>query len=667
MDQQKTSITERRIFLKGTAYLSIATLLQSCNATQQIEAFGAQLNAQFKDAQLTPAQRARRDRIQNEALRRINTAIQLTTLDFGMTQSQFDKAEQLYLRNFLDDVAQSNPNASALSKLFWVNLVLQSEREKQVRNLGKMRTALEEADVAFDQSAKKTSGIILANAGMTISLMHSDFSRAERWFNDHLRFINEGLTTDKTSEGLHKEDVYNFFHLGACVASMRGNNPEAWRRFESGAAISRSASFNTNTYTLKSSEATRKSLTKAMESLDALVGFAVTPAFSLFLICKNGNRGLEYDSFNLRIDDGSAFTTQSAEVLLYGKIYKRNFIDSSLGGWMGAYAATDDQGSLSLSQTFYQNLPRSLNINAHWVTNNMRQALSNAGIQEESNIGLLLPDKLKLMPLRSAVDRTSGRPLFDYYHIAQIPSLSVFDYSKNRAPKPSEISVFFNSSEELRQSKIEKVFVESVLPLNKVNEIVAKQTAGSFIDNISKNNSAYVLISTHGNNNMNDLSSGKIEIGNNQFLVASDLLSSRKRIDAELVVLSACEVGGISDLSIELLATNLSTSFLKLGAKAVLAALWRVEVNATALITCKVLEQRVRYSVSGPAALSKAQSWLRDATADDILSFLGTMLMSGTNEIAVQRLLSKISRQYKSTEKPYSHPFYWAGFVYFGS
>jgi CHAT domain-containing protein/tetratricopeptide (TPR) repeat protein len=119
-------------------------------------------------------------------------------------------------------------------------------------------------------------------------------------------------------------------------------------------------------------------------------------------------------------------------------------------------------------------------------------------------------------------------------------------------------------------------------------------------------------------------------------LLRAEEIALRWKLDADLVTLSACETalgreaGGEGYI-------GLCHAFLQAGAHSLLVSLWKVDDGATALLMQRFYEDRA--GVHGPpmdkaAALREAKLYVRSYD--------------------------------EGGERPYEHPFYWAGFILFG-
>jgi CHAT domain-containing protein len=131
------------------------------------------------------------------------------------------------------------------------------------------------------------------------------------------------------------------------------------------------------------------------------------------------------------------------------------------------------------------------------------------------------------------------------------------------------------------------------------------------------------------------------------------------RLDADLVVLSACETGlGKSAQGDGLL--GFAQAFLSRGARSVVLSRWKVDDTATALLMVRFYEnllgkrQGLKKPLGRAAALQEAKDWLRKLSLKEA-------------EKAIEALpRGKVVSAPKGQAKSYEHPYYWAAFTLIG-
>jgi CHAT domain-containing protein len=157
-----------------------------------------------------------------------------------------------------------------------------------------------------------------------------------------------------------------------------------------------------------------------------------------------------------------------------------------------------------------------------------------------------------------------------------------------------------------------------------------------------------------------------------------DLVTGPELTKPRLVVLSACQTAITEFNVLPEEAIGLPSGFLQAGLPGVVGSLWPVQEISTALL----MIQFYRYHLHGDPpnqvpplspmrALRKAQLWLRDLTNAQLAD-----IFHSYRKAAVHRAggipLELAQSQFQNfalgptKERPYSHPYYWAAFAYFG-
>jgi tetratricopeptide (TPR) repeat protein len=135
-------------------------------------------------------------------------------------------------------------------------------------------------------------------------------------------------------------------------------------------------------------------------------------------------------------------------------------------------------------------------------------------------------------------------------------------------------------------------------------------------------------------------------------------------LDAELVVLSACQSGRGKHEGGEGF-VGFSQALLLAGARSVVLSLWKVDDNATALLMQRFYQNLLgsRTGLDQPMpkaeALGEAKLWLRELPAEQVQKLL-EQLPSGERGERVK------ARAPAGSAKPYAHPHYWAAFILIG-
>lgn len=141
--------------------------------------------------------------------------------------------------------------------------------------------------------------------------------------------------------------------------------------------------------------------------------------------------------------------------------------------------------------------------------------------------------------------------------------------------------------------------------------------------------------------------------------------------DARMVVLSACRTALIDFRDLPEEVVGLSTGFLSAGLPEVVGTLWPVDDRSTALLMLRFYTHLITDRMRAAAALCEAQRWLRDATREAVGEFCAERPELIPPLGACDSVDSRDARlrQYSLPpgHKPFSDPYYWAGFVYVGA
>jgi CHAT domain-containing protein len=137
-------------------------------------------------------------------------------------------------------------------------------------------------------------------------------------------------------------------------------------------------------------------------------------------------------------------------------------------------------------------------------------------------------------------------------------------------------------------------------------------------------------------------------------------------LDADLVVLSACEsglghyVGGEGYL-------GFSQALFVKGARSLVLSLWKVDDRATALLMTRFYQNLLgrRQELTKPmpkaTALDEAKRWLRGLRADQVEGELAAL------ERGTERRKGPAVPRRPESPRPFEHPYYWAAFILIGN
>jgi CHAT domain-containing protein len=123
---------------------------------------------------------------------------------------------------------------------------------------------------------------------------------------------------------------------------------------------------------------------------------------------------------------------------------------------------------------------------------------------------------------------------------------------------------------------------------------------------------------------------------------------------SRLVVLSACQSGVVDQTDLRDESLGFPSLILANGAGGVIAALWSVSDEWTALLFDRFYEEHIQEGHPPADALRRAQAWLRDAADNEISARLDDITRTRGTTATL-------------TARPDRSPYYWAAFAYHGA
>lgn len=335
---------------------------------------------------------------------------------------------------------------------------------------------------------------------------------------------------------------------------------------------------------------------------------------------------------------------------------ERSVESTAANAWMGDYARGDFAGAIARFRAAFE--PR-------W-TPAFREALRAAGVQRDGRV-LILPDgAASMLPIGLLRDAETGRTLIEDYEIVLAPSVRLYRTSLERARGATARTLALIAPDE----------AETGLPFAEAEtRLVATRFApGATTRPASKDavfdalqRASYWHFATHGAFDATNPRGSALQLPGRELLTLGDLLrTDRTFASPRLVVLSACETG-LFDAALDPDEFfGLPSGFMQAGAAGVIASLWPVSDAATALLIGKVYALHLGEGLAPPAALRRAQLWLKDADKPALAAFVMEEVGRGALDMTrADRLLAEVRGA--SSERPFGDPVYWGAFVYYGT
>lgn len=273
-----------------------------------------------------------------------------------------------------------------------------------------------------------------------------------------------------------------------------------------------------------------------------------------------------------------------------------------------------------------------------------------------------------LLPLHAAI-LPSGERVLDRFQVGYAPSAQVFERLPQREPEELSLYAVVNPGEDARMAM---AFAEgeAIAALFQQREVDAGRRVTEERVRAGVAGHTHVHFICHGQFTEGEPKRTGLLLGHAELLSLFCLQDSPLDLAAtRLVTLSACSTGVI-DVRVRnvLEYIGLPAGFLLSGAPCVVCALWPVPDLPSAMLLTRFYENHIAQRMDPVAALSAAQRWLGEQTVGEIQGYLERY-----NDEAAPRDTRKVMTRYRLAykhqplrERPFRHPFYWAGFVAYG-
>jgi len=321
-------------------------------------------------------------------------------------------------------------------------------------------------------------------------------------------------------------------------------------------------------------------------------------------------------------------------------------------------------------------------------------ALKERGAAAPARLVWLPAGALGILPLGLAEDPATKLRLGGAYEIVHAPSLDALAAAQEQIANaaPPTLAAVINPTCDLPATEKEGEMVASHFASG-ARVLVEKAQATPQAALAALAGRSYWHFASHGMFSWEDARQSGLLLHGGEKLSIGRLLDAQGLGRPRLVVLSACETG-LSDVRRnpdEFI--GLPATFMALGAAGVLGTLWPVSDDATALLIAKFYELHMGAGLAPPAALTRAQAWLRGATNDDLASYARTAAAQGRldarHAAEIEAAMSadglargryfnivawfsgksaapKGSAEAETRARPYAHPYFWGGFVMTG-
>ena len=258
-----------------------------------------------------------------------------------------------------------------------------------------------------------------------------------------------------------------------------------------------------------------------------------------------------------------------------------------------------------------------------------------------------------------------GRALFERYTFYRLSNLYKLQKIDAKSQNKKRLFAAINPTRDLFYTPVEGEIVSAMF--KKPTLLKAKSATKRGVLSSLKQTYDYIYFSGHGAFDIDNPMQTGLFMSDKKKLTLSDISTLGHLKRSRLVVLSACQTD-MRDLSLLSESINLPEAFLQAGARGVVSTLWSVDDAATMFLTTKFFELHIQRGVAPAAALAQAKSWLRNATARELSDVLDRYMhrLHNSKKLFLRLALLKKELIGLKERRPYSDPYYWAGFVYSG-
>lgn len=309
---------------------------------------------------------------------------------------------------------------------------------------------------------------------------------------------------------------------------------------------------------------------------------------------------------------------------------------------------------------------------AEWIW----MTLGQATVPKETRILWIPPVDLANIPIEAGWNPETHEYLLDRFQISTAPSISFWQAARARKAltdgQTNSVAGIFNPTGDLKFASAEEVLVANAMPGLELQTVPSGINPLDLLEKFKGH--AIWHFATHNRFNWSSYLESGLELGRsasgaNSRLTLEELFYAAPEVGPKLVILTACESGLTDVKHYPDEVSGMSTAFLQLGASGVISARWNVSDLATALIVAQFYSRHLGKGLDSYQAFREAQLWLRDATREEMFSFLQqqqAMMKMGLATDKLQPLLDAV-KQYPSNSRPFSDPKYWAAFNYQGA
>ena len=319
-------------------------------------------------------------------------------------------------------------------------------------------------------------------------------------------------------------------------------------------------------------------------------------------------------------------------------------------------------------------VPSQLNLILPWLGDVLGCALYE-WLNELDSVGVtLIPcGPISTAPLHAATwnREADAYRLMDRFDIRYAPSAIVaataLRRARDRATLPSHLVALADPTEDL-PAAIPEILEISTHFADKAACAVGREATWPFLEEAAPD-ATHLHLSCHARG-------GLFADSDTLLLLADGPVSLEQltvlQLQARVTAVSACQTALSTMARLPEESLSIGNAFLAVGSACAIASLWPVDDAATAVLMIRVYELMVRDALRPPEALRRAALWLEAVSSEEVDSFL--IRYPRLKEEFARRTANNVApseargrRSCGDPDKPFAHPYCWAGFIASGA
>lgn len=576
-------------------------------------------------------------------------------------------AFRLLEANFDPRVEQLNKQIAGLSRFYWARAMIQlQDRKVRKSMLPRIRQELRNAarmllpDPRFEFEIGPVAAIAAFLAG--------DLPDAASWIELAYRRADKiPPLAVKDYEALQLMKLSELIMLRARLASLQGQAEFCAYQTELAIEITPTGGESANGPSKRGAKQFLTDLAAASRRFDAVVHLATTVAGSAIVISRQEAGQTRSTVHDLKAAHGGSFDGQDIEELQWGRPLREAYKAGFFGGWQGIFLAMDSESGNGSGPTFRRGLPNMAT--RFWSTyaGQIAALLAARGVAAGSRVALILPNGLTQFPLRIARNASTGRSFNEQFVVSEAADCASLALPHRVRPRPERSLIgLFNPVGDLPGADAEKSLLAPMLGNGRLGEMRGGMTGAAFMSEIARSNADYIYLATHGSFGVTEAAG--LKLGPRSTLGFEDILASKVRLQARLAILSACETAVVQPEALSKVSQSLPNILLGKGVQGVVASLWKVSDDSTALLMHNMMQRHLVDSIEPPEALRDAQRWLSAATGEHLVQYLADIMDRHPERdwSAVAEMAARLSA-IDPASRPFAEPYHWGAFAYYGS